>query len=98
MTYFLTPEAKGELAEAVDFFALNASPKVARNFLALFEEKALLLSEFPSMGTPTTKGRHLFPIGRYPYWILYRAEDGVVRISAIAHYARKPRYWQSRSP
>jgi plasmid stabilization system protein ParE len=98
VTYFLTPEAEVELTEAVDFYALNASPKVARNFLALFEEKALLLSEFPSMGTPTANGRHLFPIGRYPYWILYRAEGGIVRISAIAHFARKPRYWQSRSP
>jgi plasmid stabilization system protein ParE len=66
VTYFLTPEAEFELAEAVDFYALNASPKVARNFLALFEEKVLLLSEFPSMGTPTTKGRHpVADAGRY---------------------------------
>jgi plasmid stabilization system protein ParE len=56
VTYFLTPEAEVELAEAVDFYALNASPKVARNFLALFEEKALLLSEFPSMGHPLRRG------------------------------------------
>jgi toxin ParE1/3/4 len=98
VTYFLSPEAEVELAEAVDFYSLNASPRVARNFLATFEEKALLLSEFPGMGTPTTKDRHLFPIGRYPYWILYRADEGAIRISAIAHYARRPRYWQNRKP
>ena len=98
MTYFLSPEAEVELAEAVDFYALNASARVARNFLATFEEKALLLCEYPGMGTPTTKGRHLFPIGRYPYWILYRAEGEAIRVSAIAHYARRPRYWQNRKP
>ncbi len=44
MTWYLSPEAELELAEAVDFYVLNVSPKVARNFLARFEEKAQLLA------------------------------------------------------
>jgi toxin ParE1/3/4 len=98
VSYFLTPEAEVELAEAVDFYQLNASPAVARNSLDRFEEKARLLVQFPGLGAPTTNDRHLFPLGRYPYSILYRSEGGVVRISAIAHQARRPKYWQSRSP
>ena len=97
MSYFLTPEAEAELAEAVAFYAEHVSVSVARNFLAKFEEKASLLIEFPGLGTPTTKGRHLFPIGRYPYSMLYRAEPGTIRISAIAHHSRRPRYWEQRS-
>ena len=98
MTFFLSPEAEAELTEAVDFYALNVSAKVASNFLAMFEQKAQLLVEFPHLGAPTTKGRHLFPIGRYPYSILYREVEGGIRISAIAHYARRPKYWQKRKP
>ena len=97
MSYFLTPEAEAELAEAVSFYATHVSVTVARNFLARFEEKARLLSEFPGLGTPTAKGRRLFPIGRYPYSMIYRAEPGAIRISAIAHHSRRPRYWQHRS-
>ena len=98
MNYFLTPEAEAELAEAVAFYATNVSLNVARNFLAKVEEKARLTAEFPGIGTPTTKGRRLFPIGRSPYSLLYRVHDGAVRISAIAAHARRPRYWQRRRP
>jgi plasmid stabilization system protein ParE len=96
--YLLTPEAEAELAEAVSFYAANVSLSVARNFLAKFEEKALLLTEFPGIGTPTTRGRQLFPIGRYPYSILYCVHDGAVRVSAIAAHARRPLYWRKRQP
>jgi plasmid stabilization system protein ParE len=96
VTWYLSPEAEVELAEAVDFYALNVSPRVATNFLARFEERAQLLAEFPGLGTPTSNGRRLFPIGRYPYSILYREHEGNVRISALAHHARRPKYWQLR--
>jgi toxin ParE1/3/4 len=97
VNYVLTPEAEAELAEAVTFYAMHVGLNVARNFLIRFEEKAQLLTEFPGIGTPTTKGRRLFPIGRYPYSMLYRVHDGVVRISAIAHHSRRPGYWHGRS-
>jgi len=96
VNYFLTPEAEDELAEAVTFYAVEIGPNMARSFLAKFEEKAQLLTEFPGIGTPTTKGHLLFPIGRYRYSMLYRVEDGAVRISAIAHHSRRPRYWHKR--
>lgn len=70
---------------------------VARDFLTRFEEQARLLSEFPGLGTPTAKGRRLLPIGRYPYSLLYLAEPGGIRVSAIAHHGRRPRYWKRRS-
>lgn len=98
MTYFLSLEAETELAEAIDFYALNVSHKVAENFLGKFVEKAELLVEFPGLGAPTSKGRRLFRIGRYPYSILYRANQGVIYISAIAHQSRRPKYWQTRKP
>ena len=40
----------------------------------------------------------LFPIGRYPYSLLYRVDDGTIRISAVAAHARRPQYWQQRKP
>ncbi|MBE7417565.1 MAG: type II toxin-antitoxin system RelE/ParE family toxin [Ideonella sp.] len=98
MSYVLAPEAEEELAQVVTFYAQHVSLNVARNFLLRFEEKAQLLTEFPGIGTPTTKGRRLFPIGRYPYSILYRAHEGTIRISAIAAHARRPGYWQKRQP
>ena len=96
MSYFLTPEADTELTEAASFCAQQFSASVAENFLATFEKKVRLIAEFPGVGTATSKGRRLFPIGRYPYSVLYRVEDGVIRISAIAHHSRQPGYWRKR--
>lgn len=98
MTYFLSAEAEAELGEAIDFYALNVSRRVAANFFAKFVEKAELLVEFPGLGAPTSKGRRLFQVGRYPYSILYRERDGVIYISAVAHQSRRPKYWQARKP
>jgi toxin ParE1/3/4 len=98
VTFLLAEEAEAELAEAIDFYALNVSPRVAGNFLALVEEKLHLLVEFPGLGAPTSKGRRLLPIGRYPYSILYRENASIIYVSAFAHQARRPGYWQSRKP
>lgn len=64
MTYFLTPEADAELTDAVAFCVQQFSVAVAENFLATFELKVNLISEFPGVGTATSKGRRLFPLGR----------------------------------
>ena len=97
MTYSLAPEADAELTEAVAFCARQFSVSVAENFLATFESKLRLIAEFPGVGTSTSKGRRLFPLGRYPYSILYRVDNGVVQISAVAHHSRQPGYWQKRN-
>ena len=96
LTYFLTPQADAELSEAVAFCAQQFSAAVAENLLASFELKLRLIAEFPGVGTETSKGRRLFPLGRYPYSILYRVENGLVQVSAIAHHSRRPGYWDKR--
>ena len=96
MTYVLTPEAASELSDAAAFCKQHFGSFAAENFLATFEAKARLIGEYPGVGTATSKGRRLYPIGRYPFSILYRAEGGVSRISAIAHHGRKPGYWRKR--
>ena len=96
VTYSLTPEADAELTDAVNFCVANFGVNAAKDFLAAFAQKAELLVEFPGLGTPTTKGRSLYPIGRYPFSILYRSQGGHLRVSAIAAHSRRPRYWQNR--
>lgn len=96
MSYVLSPEAVVELTDAASFCRTHFGAVAAENFLATFESKVRLIVDFPGVGTATSKGRRLYPIGRYPFSILYRVEDGVARISAIAHHGRKPAYWQGR--
>ena len=96
VSYVLTPEAEAELLEAASFCRQQFGPFAADNFLTTFESKARLIGEFPGLGTPTSKGRSLYPIGRYPFSILYRNEGDTTRISAIAHHGRGPAYWRKQ--
>lgn len=98
MSYVLTPEAEAELADAAAFCQTHFGSFAAHNFLATFESKVRLIVEFPGVGTATSKGRRLYPVGRYPFSILYGIDAGIVRISAIAHHGRKPAYWRGRRP
>jgi len=96
VSYVLTPEAEAELADAAAFCRQQFGAFAADNFLATFESKARLIADFPGIGTATSKGRYLFPIGRYPFSMLYRVAGNTVHISALAHHGRRPGYWRER--
>jgi plasmid stabilization system protein ParE len=96
VSYVLSPEAEVELSDAAFFCRTHFGPVAADSFLSTFEAKARLISDHPGVGTAAPKGRRLYPIGRYPFSMLYRIEHGVVRIIAIAHHGRGPKYLQGR--
>ena len=96
MSYFLSAEAEQELAEALAFYKERASHVIAMAFLAEFSRAAALLVENPGLGTPSLSGRRIFPLHRFPYSLIYRADAEGIRISAVAHQSRRPAYWQSR--
>lgn len=96
MTFVLAPEAAAELADAAEFCRQQFGMAAAQNFLAAFEAKIRLIEAFPGVGTPTSRDRRLYPIGRYPFSMLYRVDGTLVRVSAIAHHGRGPGYWRTR--
>ena len=96
MNYFLSSEAEAELAEAIAFYAGQASKSVAIAFLAEFTRAARLVAANPGLGARTSRDRRLFPLHRFPYSLVYRAVEEGIRIGAIAHHSRRPGYWRAR--
>ena len=96
VSYFLAQEAEEELAEAIAFYNEHASTSIAHAFLSEFIRAAWLVEANPGIGSPTSRGRRLFPLHRFPYSLVYRAEDDGVRIGAVAHQSRRPGYWRAR--
>lgn len=96
MSYWLHPEAEQDLADAIDFYADKAGPLVAKRFLAEFERVAKLLVRHPAMGTPSSKGRRMFPLRVFPYSLLYRANEDGVHIIVIRHQYRRPGFGSER--
>jgi toxin ParE1/3/4 len=95
--YVLSAEAAEELAHAVAFYREQASASVANALLDEFTRAASLIVEHLGLGTPTSRGRRLMPLRRFPFSLLYRIEGDEVRISAVAHHSRRPGYWRGRA-
>lgn len=96
MTYSLHLEAEQDIADALDFYAEQAGLLVAQRFLVEFERVARLLADHPDFGTPTTKGRRVFPLRVFPYSVVYRTSEASVRIIVVRHQHRKPSYGGAR--
>ena len=94
--YSLHPGAEKDIADALDFYAEHAGLVVAHRFLGEFERVAQLLATQPGFGTPTTKGRRVFPLRVFPYSVVYRSLDAGIQIIVVRHQHRKPSYGGSR--
>ena len=95
-SFFLAAEAEEELAETLAFYREHASLAIAAAFLSEFTRVAHLAASNPGLGTPTSRGRRLLPMRRFPFSLVYRESEGGVRISAVAHQRRRPGYWRKR--
>jgi len=96
VTYSLHPGAEQDIADALDFYTEQAGLLVAQRFLDEFERVAKLLVTHPGFGTPTTKGRRVFPLRVFPYSIVYRSFAASIRIIVVRHQHRKPGYGSAR--
>ena len=92
MTYSLHPGAEHDVADALDFYSEHVGRAAAERFLEEFERVAKLLVEHPSLGTPTTRGRRVFPLKVFPYSVVYRNLENSIRILIVRHQHRKPGY------
>ena len=96
MTYSLHPGAEQDIADASDFYRERAGLLVAQRFLDEFERVARLLVTHPGFGTPTTKGRRVFPLRVFPYAVVYRPLEAGILVIVVRHQHRKPGYGGAR--
>lgn len=96
MNWSLSPDAEEELSQAAAYYRAQVSAVLATAFLDEFERAARLIVEHPGLGTPTSRGRRLMPLRRFPFSLLYRVDPEHLRIVALAHQRRRPGYWRGR--
>jgi toxin ParE1/3/4 len=89
------PEAAEELEEAAAYFA-EQSAGTGERFLSDMTRTRELLLQFPEAGPPLRGKFRRILLSVFPYQLVYRVEDEVVRIYAVAHLKRRPGYWRKR--
>jgi plasmid stabilization system protein ParE len=89
------PEARRELLEAIDHYN-GIDPGLGASFLTEIESAISLVEEFPALWVEIENGIRRCLVRRFPYAVLYTAENGRVFILAFMHMRREPGYWSSR--
>ena len=91
---YLAP-ARGELRNAAHYYR-ERSRRVASSFMASVQDAIDQIAEFPE-SAPVIRGEVRGKvISRFPYTLMYRVEDGVVLVLAVAHQKQRPEYWIDR--
>ena len=91
---FLTP-AEEEMTEVALFYEA-ASSQLGTDFLNDVQRAVGRVRKFPQVGEAITSDLRRTLLHRFPFSLIYSAEDNVIVVIAVAHQGRRPGYWQSR--
>lgn len=93
--YRLTNEAREELVAGVTFYE-SQYPGLGREFAIEVRRLCRLIAKSPDAGIELRPGVRRRILRRFPYSVLYSADDEEVVILAVAHQSRRPGYWRRR--
>lgn len=88
--------AERELAEAAEYYD-EESPGLGERFLEEVRHSTLLLQRYPYAAPKVLGSTRRFVLPLFSYALLYQVSDDRIRVLAVAHQKRHPRYWIGRS-
>ncbi len=90
----LFPEPEAELIANERWYA-QRGPSAAEAFIAELNDAVARIGESPETWPRYPGGTRRF-LRRFPFSVVYRVEDDVVYVVAVAHAKQRPEYWRRR--
>ncbi len=84
-------EAEAEIIANERWYA-QRSPAVAEAFIAEVDGAVAGIGESPETWPRYRRGTRRFVLRRFPFSVVYRIEDDVVYVVAVAHAKQRPEY------
>jgi len=91
----LHEDADEELKTAASFYELRQAG-LGEMFLRRISEGFELIRDQPLAGQILFGRFQRLLIRQFPYSLVYRVESDRVLVIAVAHWSRRPRYWEGR--
>jgi toxin ParE1/3/4 len=91
----LFPEAEAEVIASERWYS-QRSPSAAVAFIAEVDAALVRIGEGPDTWPRYRRGTRRFVLRRFPFSVVYRIEDEVVYVVAVAHAKQRPEYWRRR--
>lgn len=96
MNLYFHPDAETELVEAAIYYA-NVRPGLGESFISEMERATELIAGRPEIGVLVAdQNIRRISVRRFPYSLIYRVLSDRIRVLAISHHKRQPRYWLGR--
>jgi plasmid stabilization system protein ParE len=96
---FIRPEVESDIREAAEHYEREASPELAKDFVREVRKAIRRIRENPLLFMVRHKRlqvRWAFP-RRFPYRIVFVAEDDIVTVLCVVHAKRHDRVWRIRT-
>lgn len=91
----LAPAAILEIEEAFGWY-LERSPGAAEAFLIEIDQGLALVVASPGLWPLFEAGARKYVLPNFPYSLIYREAVDEIKVVAVAHHKRRPRYWIGR--
>ena len=89
--------AQSEVEEGIAYYEARESG-LGEQFFAEVRRALSLISDYPDLGAEMWNTRRRLLLDRFPYGVIYRVVDAEsIRVLAVMHLRKRPRYWQRRS-
>lgn len=95
MQVAFTPQALEEMAQAALYYE-RKQRGLGSKYTEEVNEFVQMLATAPEQPRIRSSGYRRVNLDRFPYYIAYSIEGGVILILAIGHAARRPEYWIER--
>lgn len=89
------PDAADELMDAAAIYESDVRG-LGHEFMLEVERVIGVLAKLPSLGEMLDETHRRIPLRRFPYALIFRHDTNVIRVVAVAHRRRRPRYWAPR--
>ena len=89
------PAARDELAEAVAYYD-GQGAALGDEFLREVKRTVTRIRDFPEAWPMLSRRSRRCRVTRFPYGLVYQVTPSEIRVLAVAHLRRRPRYWRRR--
>ncbi|WP_129776721.1 type II toxin-antitoxin system RelE/ParE family toxin [Peristeroidobacter soli] len=89
------PDAADELLDAAAIYESDVRG-LGHDFMLEVERVIAVLTKLPYLGEMLDDVHRRIPLRRFPYALIFRHDANVIRVVAVAHCRRRPRYWAPR--
>ncbi|MEW6087865.1 MAG: type II toxin-antitoxin system RelE/ParE family toxin [bacterium] len=89
------PDAVEELINAAQFYESRQN-NLGHRFLDAVDTALKTIKKNPLIWQSDKLDRRKCPVKKFPYLLIYKLNNRIVYILAVAHTSRKPDYWKSR--